>query len=151
MNMSQPLQWHRDSYTIDTNRERLDFEVMAGWIRRTYWAPGRPRRVVQRSWDASAVVFGMYHGQTIVGWARVVTDFVSVAYLADVFLLPEHRGHGLGTWLVETILNHPDLQRVRWILHTADAQGLYQRFGFERMGGRVMERPRALPPELDED
>src|ERR671928_2157930 len=107
------MQWNQGEYTIDTDRERLDLDFMAPWISQTYWAQGRPRRVVQRSWDGSAVVFGVYRGPTMVAWARVVTDFVSVAYLADVFVVPTQRRHGIGSWMIETILSHPDLQRVR--------------------------------------
>lgn len=137
------MQWQRDGYTIDTDRGRLPMEIVARWLRTTYWAATRPPEAIRRSWDNSALVFGLYRGEEIAGWARVVTDGVAVAYLADVFLVPEHRGRGLGLWLVETIVGHPDLAGVRWLLHTDDAHDLYRRVGFtEADAARVLERPR---------
>ena len=140
------MQWQREAFTIDTDRGRLDLDSILGWLRRSYWAGTRPRADVLRSWANSEPVFGVYAGDALIGCARVVTDFVAVAYLADVFLVPERRGHGLGRWLVETIVAHPDLGTVKWLLHTRDAHGLYRRVGFADAGRRVMERP---PPTAD--
>ena len=80
----------------------------------------------------------------MIGCARAVTDFARFAYLSDVYVDPGHRRHGLGRWLVETMLAHPDVPGVRWVLHTGDAHGLYARLGFEPADGTVMQRPR--PP-----
>ena len=141
------MQRHRAGYTIDTRRERLPMEIIVGWLGTTYWAATRPPEAIRRSWDNSPVVFGLYCGEEIAGWARVVTDSVAIAYLADVFLVPEHRGRGLGLWLVETIVAHPELSGVRWLLHTDDAHGLYRRVGFTEVdAARVLERPRPAPP-----
>lgn len=122
-------------------------EIIARRLGTTYWAATRPPEAIRRSWDNSPVVFGLYRGEEIAGWARVVTDFVAIAYLADVFLIPEHRGRGLGLWLVETVVGHPDLLTVRWLLHTNDAHGLYRRVGFtEANAARLLERPRPDAP-----
>jgi GNAT superfamily N-acetyltransferase len=137
------MQWHRNGYVLDDDRTRLDMPRMVGWIQASYWAAGRPEPTIRRSWDNAAVVIGLYAGDEQVGCARVVTDLATIAYLADVFILPEHRGHGLGLWLVETLVAHPDLAGVRWLLHTRDAHGLYRRAGFQPAGERVMERPRS--------
>lgn len=135
------MRWERGGYAIETERERIDVEVIAGWLQGTYWAEGRSTEAVRKSWAAS-MPFGVFQGDEPVGCARVVTDGVAIAYLADVFLLPEHRGNGLGKWLMETIIGHPELATVRWLLHTRDAHGLYRQFGFEPAGERVMERPK---------
>jgi GNAT superfamily N-acetyltransferase len=136
------MRWHRDEHTIDDDRQRLDMDRISAWVRGSYWASTRTPEQVDRSWAASAVVFGLYAGDEQVGCSRVVTDFVSVAYLADVFLMEEQRGRGLGRWLIETIVGHPVLSEVRWLLHTRDAHALYRQVGFGEPGPRVMERPR---------
>jgi GNAT superfamily N-acetyltransferase len=147
------MKWQRGPDTIDTDRVRLEMDTLVGWLRETYWAGQRPADEIRRSWANSEPVFGVYAGDTLVGCARVVSDFVSVAYLADVFLLPEHRGRGLGRWLVESIVAHPDLQTVKWLLHTRDAHGLYRQVGFGDPGPRLMERaapaPRPEQPNVD--
>ena len=138
------MHWQRGAFTIDTDRRRLDMETILGWLGGSYWAGTRPRAAVLRSWDESEPVFGLFAGDTLIGCARVVTDFVAIAYLADVFLVPQQRGAGLGRWLAETIMAHPDLGTVKWLLHTRDAHGLYRQVGFAEPGPRVMERPQ--PP-----
>lgn len=138
------MQWTRDPYVIDTDRDRLPFDTIIRWLREAYWASARPPEAVRESWAASGAVFGLYRDDKLVGFARVVTDFVAHAYLADVFIDPEHRGTGIGTWMIDCVINHPDLRRVRWLLHTRDAHSLYEKFGFERMGERLMERSRAI-------
>jgi GNAT superfamily N-acetyltransferase len=136
------MQWHRNDYTLDDDRTRLDMPRIVGWVQNSYWAFGRPEPVVRRSWDNAAVVIGLYAGDEQVGCARVVTDLATMAYLADVLILPEHRGHGLGRWLVEILVAHPNLVGLRWLLHTRDAHDLYRRVGFVPAGERLMERPR---------
>jgi GNAT superfamily N-acetyltransferase len=137
-----PVIWKNEHYELDDDRERLDMERISGWIRNAYWAVGRTHQQVLDSWRGSAVVFGLYHDATQVGCARVVSDLVTTAYLADVFIAPNHRGRGAGTWMMESILSHPDFQTTRWLLHTRDAHALYRRVGFVDVGERVMERPR---------
>ena len=124
--------WQRDGYEISTDPARLDLDLIHRFLsEEAYWSPGVPREVVERSIDGS-LNFGLYLGAEQVGFARVVTDYATIAWLADVFVVDAYRGHGLGRWLVETVLGHPDLQGMRrWILGTADAHGLYERYGFK--------------------
>jgi len=140
------LEAHKDGFTVSTDPSRLDLDVIHAYLTRSYWAAGIPREVVERSLRQS-LCFGVYEGARQVGFARVVTDLATFAYLADVFVLEEHRGRGLSKWLMEAILGHPDLQDVRrWHLVTRDAQGLYARFGFEDpTPGRHMQRVRRNP------
>jgi GNAT superfamily N-acetyltransferase len=136
------MRWTRDEYEIDDDRARLDMERIVGWLAGSYWARNTPEAAVRRSWERAGVVLGVYHGDELIGCARAVTDFARFAYLSDVFVLPEHRGHGLGRWLVETMMEHPEIPEVRWVLHTNDAHGLYWQFGFEPADETVMQRPR---------
>jgi GNAT superfamily N-acetyltransferase len=135
------LEWSRGEYTISTDRARLDLDVIHGFLVRSYWAQGRPRERVARAIEHS-LPFGLYHGATQVGFARVVTDHVVLAFLADVFVLEEHRGQGLGAWLVETVTGHPELRAIRrWLLGTRDAHELYRKFQFQEPApGVLMER-----------
>jgi GNAT superfamily N-acetyltransferase len=122
--------WTRDNFTISDEAERLRPEVIVDYLARAYWSTQRPRAVIEKSLKHS-LCFGVYENQTQIGFARVVTDHATFAYLADVFILESHRGHGLGRWLVQTILEHSDLQGLRrWMLGTRDAHGLYAKFGF---------------------
>ena len=136
--------WERGDYLISTARSRFDVELIHDFLSRTsYWASGRTLEVVQRSIEHS-LAFGLYKENNQVGFARVVTDYATFAWIADVFVLPEHRGRGLSKWLMEVILGHPRLQGFRrWVLATRDAHALYARFGFIPMHRpeRWMERP----------
>lgn len=124
------MQATRDAYSISTDRSLLNVETIHGFLSRSYWAQGIPRETVERSIRGS-MCFGVYENSHQVGFARVITDGVTFAYLADVFILEPHRGRGLSKWLVATILAHPDLQGLRrFMLATRDAHGLYQQFGF---------------------
>jgi GNAT superfamily N-acetyltransferase len=121
----------RGEFLISTDRQRLNLDVVHSFLTNCYWAKGIPREVVARSIENS-LCFGIYEGgDTQVGFARVVSDFATVAYLGDVFVLESHRGRGLSKWLMECIVQHPALQNLRrWILLTRDAHGLYSQFGF---------------------
>jgi GNAT superfamily N-acetyltransferase len=134
----------RDEYLITTDRSRLDVALIHKFLsNESYWAGERSIEVVKRSIDNS-LCFGIYRKTQQVGFARVVTDFATFAWLADVFLLSEHRGHGLAKWLMEVILAHPELQGFRrWVLATKDAHSLYAQFGFIPLHRpeRWMERP----------
>jgi len=117
-------------YDIDTDRSRLDVGVIWSFLRDAYWCRGIPRQVIERSIRHSQC-FGVYHDGKQVGFARVVTDYATFGYIADVFVLPEHRGRGLSKALMERIMTHPELQGFRrWQLGTLDAHGLYAQFGF---------------------
>lgn len=133
----------RDGYVVSNDPGRLDREAIWRYLRTSYWSPGIARDVVERAIDNSSLVFGLYAPQGAqAGFARVVTDRARFAWLADVFVLEEHRGRGLGVWLVETVVAHPDLAGLRFVLATADAHGLYERFGFGPVdAARMMERP----------
>lgn len=126
------VETQRDSYTISTDKARLDVAAIHGYLTRSYWSPGIPRAVVERA-IAGSLCFGLFSEHVNqVGFARMITDCATFAYLADVYVLEEHRGKGLGKWIVETILAHPSLQGLRRILlATRDAHELYAQFGFE--------------------
>ena len=115
-------EWRRDEYTISTDKERLNVSLIHDFLSNTsYWATGRKIEIVQRSIENS-LNFGLYHGDEQVGFARVVTDYATFAWLADVFLLEDYRGRGLGKWLMGVIISHPRLQGFRrWVLSTKDA------------------------------
>lgn len=125
------MEYRRDEFLISTDRERLSLDVVHGFLTNCYWAKGIPREVVARSIE-HALCFGIYDGEGAqVGFARVISDFATIAYVGDVFVVETHRGRGLGKWLMQCIVQHPALQNLRrWILTTRDAHGLYSQFGF---------------------
>ncbi len=126
----EPREWVRGEFVISTDRQRLDIDVVHRYLTSSYWASGMPRAVLERGIENS-LTFGIYHRDRQVGFARVITDLATYAYLSDVFVLDAHRGQGLSKWLIECILAHPDLQGLRrFALFTRDAQGLYERYGF---------------------
>ena len=117
-------------FEISTDRARLDVALVHEFLRTSYWAEGRGRSVVERSIEHS-LCFGVYQGGRQVAFARVVSDRAVFAYLMDVFVVPEFRGHGISKALMRAVLDHPDLQNLRlFLLATRDAHGLYKRFGF---------------------
>lgn len=137
-----PDEWRRGDYLISTDTALLDLATVHGFLTTSYWAAGVPLDVVQRSIEHS-LPFGLYHGDRQIGFARVVSDRATFSYLADVFVLEAYRGQGLGHWLVETIIAHPELQGLRrWMLATRDAHALYRSAGFVplRTPERWMER-----------
>jgi GNAT superfamily N-acetyltransferase len=139
---SEILEWRRGGYEISTDRDRLDLDLVHMFLsEEAYWSPGVSRVTVKRSIEHS-IPFGLYRGAEQVGFARVVTDHAAIAYLADVFVVSSHRERGVGKWLIETVLSHPDLQDLRrFFLGTADAHSLYERFGFRPVDpARMMER-----------
>jgi GNAT superfamily N-acetyltransferase len=139
------MEYRRGEFLISTSHDRLSLDVIHGFLTSCYWAKGIPREVVARS-IANSLCFGIYEESCSaipglaqdarpeapqVGFARVVSDFATVAYLGDVFVLESHRGRGLSKWLLECVMQHPALQNLRrWILLTRDAHGLYSQFGF---------------------
>jgi GNAT superfamily N-acetyltransferase len=120
----------RDQYVVSTDPRAVDVDVMHACLTRSYWAEGISKDVVQKSIPGS-LCFSLLDGARMVGFARVVTDRATFAYLCDVFVLEEYRGRGLGTWLIESVVLHPDLAGLRrFVLATRDAHGLYERFDF---------------------
>jgi GNAT superfamily N-acetyltransferase len=134
-------EWRRGGYLISTDRTRLDREVIWNFLRTAYWSPDIVRDKVEQAIENS-LVFGLFapDGEQA-GFARIVTDRTTFAWLADVFVLEKHRGRGLGVWLVATAVTHPTVADIRIVLGTRDAHGLYERFGFVPVTpGRMMER-----------
>jgi GNAT superfamily N-acetyltransferase len=137
--------WSQGDYEISTDPARIDVALVHEFLANSYWAKGIPLEMVRLSIENS-IPFGVYHGQQLVGFARIISDRATFAYLADVFVLPSHRRRGLSRWLMECIVSHPDLQGLRrWMLATQDAHGLYAKFGFSPLKSpeRWMEIHRA--------
>lgn len=140
--MAEAWERRRGAFTVSTDAARFDLDVIHGYLARSYWAQGVPRDVVARSIEG-ALCFGVWADDRQVGFARVITDRATYAYLADVFVLEEQRGQGLGVFLMECVMAHPDLQGLRrWSLVTRDAHALYRRFGFNDLAApeRYMEK-----------
>jgi GNAT superfamily N-acetyltransferase len=128
-------------YEISADKQRLDIATIHEFLDKSYWSPGIPRAVVERAIEGS-LCFGVFHQGKQVGFARVVTDKATFAYLGDVFILEPHRGKGLSKRLMRFVLEHPDLQGLRRLmLATKDAHGLYKQFGFTELANpaRFME------------
>jgi GNAT superfamily N-acetyltransferase len=124
------VEHRRGEFLISTDPKHIDLDVVHGFLTNSYWAKGISREVVARSIENS-LCFGIYDNEVQVGFARVVSDYATFAYVADVFVLESHRGRGLSKWLMECTIGHPALQNLRrWVLLTRDAHGLYSQFGF---------------------
>jgi GNAT superfamily N-acetyltransferase len=143
-----PYEYHRDGFTLSTDPDRLDIDSLHAFLaHESYWAAGIAREVLKRA-IAHSLCFGLYAGDLQAGFARVISDYATYAYLSDVYILAPYRGQGLATWMLTCILAHPDLQGLRrFSLTTKDAQPLYQRCGFTALvyPQRHMER---LDPEF---
>ena len=141
----EPREWSREEFVVSTDRARIDLDVVHAYLRSSYWAAGMPRDVLQRGIENS-LTFGVYHGRRQIGFARVITDCATYAYLSDVFIVEEYRGRGLSKWMMDCILAHPDLQGLRrFALFTRDARGLYERYGFEPARSRSVYLERWAP------
>lgn len=136
--------WQHGEFIISTDRRRLQIDVIQKYLaEESYWATERTLEQTTRAIENS-LSFGVYRGENLIGFARVVSDYATFAYLGDVFILPEFQGKGLSKFLMETIIEHPDLQNLRrWILATKDAHRLYEKYGFFalRRPERWMEKP----------
>ncbi len=126
--------WQKDEYVITTNPEDLQIDAILDYLRNdSYWAKDRTPEQMKNIIENS-LCFGLYKDKKQIGFARVVTDYATFAYLGDVYVLPEFQGNGLGTWLMDVVINHPDLQGFRrWVLATRDAHKLYEKFGFTNL------------------
>jgi GNAT superfamily N-acetyltransferase len=138
--MRRPLE---GGYELDDDPARIDVDAVHAFLTQSYWARGRSRHTVERLVREAQRVVGLYHDGRQVGFCRAVSDDASVTYLADVYVLAEHRGRGLGVELVLEMIENGPYARRRWLLHTGDAHDLYRRFGFRPPGERLMERPPA--------
>jgi GNAT superfamily N-acetyltransferase len=138
----------RGGFELDDERDRIDVEAVHDFIcNHSYWAPRRSREEQERLVREAQRVVGIYHDGRQIGFARAVSDGASVTYLADVYVLPEYRGRGLGEELVREMVENGPYADKRWILHTADAHRFYEKFGFGPPSERVMERPRRSRPD----
>jgi GNAT superfamily N-acetyltransferase len=127
-------------YELDDDPARIDRTAVHAYLARSYWAEGRAREVQDDLIDGAARVVGLYHDGEQVGFSRTLSDGHAQSYLADVYVLEEHRGHGLGVELVRFSVDEGPLAHTKWFLHTRDAHDLYRRFGFTEPSRRVMER-----------
>jgi len=133
-----------DGYELDDDPARIDRDAVHAYLVRSYWAEGRPRGVQDALIDGAARVVGLYQDSALVGFTRAISDGHVQSYLADVYVLDEHRGRGLGVELVRFSVDEGPLASTKWYLHTRDAHDLYRKFGFVEPSGRVLER--ATPP-----
>jgi GNAT superfamily N-acetyltransferase len=138
MNLEIDMQWQRHNFIISTDKTRLDPTFIHDYLcNQSYWAQGRSLEIVERSIQNS-LCFGLFEGERQIGFARVVSDLATFAWLCDVFVARSHRGQGLGKWLVECVVDYPDLQKVKYVmLATRDAHELYRQYG-------NFETPRSL-------
>lgn len=134
--MESGINQFRGEFCVSSDPKRLEMMTIHDFLTRSYWSPGTPVDVVKRAIQGS-LCFGLFHMSAQIGFARVITDRATFAYLCDVYVLEDYRGQGLGRWLLEVVVAHPDLQGLRRIvLVTRDAHGLYEQFGF-----RPLARP----------
>lgn len=125
-----PEHWQRGEYALTTDPDSIDFATLHAFLRESYWAKGIPADVLRRAVERS-LNFSLLHGDAFVGFVRVITDYATFAYVCDVYVLPEHRGQGLATWMMSCVLAHPELQGLRrWCLVTRDAGPVYAGVGF---------------------
>lgn len=140
--MHKIIETRHDDYLISTDPAQLDLTAVHAFLTTSYWSTGVPLAVVKKAL-ANSLNFGLYHQGKQVGLSRVVTDYATYAYLCDVYVLEAHRGKGLGHWMVECIMTHPELQNLRrFTLATRDAHSVYAAFGFTALKApdRMMER-----------
>ena len=139
--MSEHFETRKENYVISTDNSKIDVDTIYQYLNKeSYWAKGIPKDVVEKS-IRNSLCFGVYFDDEQIGFARLVTDKATFAYLADVFILPVHRGKGVSKFLMQTIHAHPELQNLRrWWLGTKDAHGLYEQFGWTRINDEVAKR-----------
>jgi GNAT superfamily N-acetyltransferase len=123
----------KDRFYVSTDKSKLDISTIHDFLKNSYWAENIPLAIVEKS-IKNSLCFGLYKGNQQIGFARVITDYATTAFLKDVFILKPYQGQGLGKWFVEYILSYPELQDVpKWLLATKDAHGLYRRYGFTKL------------------
>jgi GNAT superfamily N-acetyltransferase len=134
------MEWQRDDYTITDDPSALDLDFIMAALRTTYWAPDRPRSVMEKALRHSVLLL-LRHKEQPIGFVRIVTDYATYAWLCDVFIVPEFRGRGLGKWLMACSQAHPATAVALQMLCTRDAHGLYEKFGFSRRECMVKRVP----------
>ncbi len=138
-------EWRQGEYTINTEKARIDLAFVHDFLKRSYWAREIPVEIVRHSIENS-LCFGLYEAEKQIGFARVVTDYATFAYLCDVFVIENKRGRGLSKWLMETVMAHPEVQNLRrWLLATKDAHGLYGQYGFTSLDAPAVFMQRHAP------
>lgn len=139
------LEWRRGDFLITTANEKIDVEFLHEFLSGSYWAKNIPLETVRRSIENS-LCFALFDREKQIGFARIVTDKATFAYLCDVFVIEDYRGRGLSKWLMNTISGHPQLQNLRrWMLATRDAHGLYSQFGFTALDSPEVFMQRHAP------
>lgn len=145
------MEWTRGDYQLSDDKQRLDLTVICELLAASYWANDRPRAAMEVAM-AHSLCLGLYHDGQQVGFSRAVTDHATFTWVCDVIIHPDHRGFGLGKWMVKQLLDHPEIQTRSQLLGTRDAHTLYERFGFERaeyMKRRINYRPEyGEPPRV---
>jgi GNAT superfamily N-acetyltransferase len=135
------VEWYRDEFVISDDLSRVQVEVVADFLAKTFWGHRRPREVVEKLIQTS-MCFSLFRRQEQIGFARVVTDYAVFSWLSDVVIKDAYRGRGLGEWLVECILEHPRIAGTQFVLQTTDAAGLYKKFGFQGNEKLMTRKPR---------
>ena len=125
------MEWHKDNFRITDDKKVVDIDFVTAELNKTYWAEGRSEEMVKESLQHS-VMFSLLDGDKMIGFARIITDYSTFAWLCDVYVHPDYRGNGLGVWLMECVYSHPSTEVWINLLATRDAHGLYEKFGFER-------------------
>ena len=147
------MEWLRGEFVVTCDPQKLNLDVVAGFLRQSYWARNIPPALVRKAIENS-LNFSLLKGEEQIGFARVVSDFATFGYLSDVFVLPEYRRLGLGKWMMNCVLLHPELQGFRrWMLATLDAHALYEQVGFTHLAKpeMLMEKVKAVPYPLEQD
>jgi GNAT superfamily N-acetyltransferase len=126
------MEWTNGDYVMTDDPARLDLDEVCALLATSYWAKNRPREIIEAA-VAASVCFSLFHHGRQVGFARAVTDHATFTWVCDVIIHPDHRGRGLGKWMMACFLDHPRLQTISQLLRTEDAHGLYERFGFKRV------------------
>ncbi len=135
-------EYKKNDYLISTDKRKLQPKVIHDFLTKSYWAKGCSLELVQKK-IKNSYCYGIYYNKKQIGFCRIISDFVTFAYLLDVFVLEEYRGRGLSKWLMKCVLKHPDLSKTKsWMLKTTDAHGLYKKFGFKVISNHetVMEK-----------
>jgi GNAT superfamily N-acetyltransferase len=125
------MEWNNQGFRLTDEAGRLDMDVVVAALQTAYWSPGRPREIIEESFRNS-LCFGLFDGDRMIGFTRVVTDKVVFSWFCDVWVDPAYRGRGLGTWMMQCVMEHPDVAATRQVLITQDAHGFYEKLGFER-------------------
>ena len=138
------MEWYREEFVITDDREKVQIDVVAGLLAKTYWGHKRPREVVEKL-VLNSLCFSLFRNEEQLGFARVVTDYTVFSWLSDLVIDDEYRGRGLGRWFMDFILSHPEIGKTQFVLQTTQAHGLYERYGFRGSEKLMTRQPGTLP------